>query len=134
MNLLISLLIGALFGLGLAVAGMIDPAKVLNFLDLAGHWDPTLAFVMGGAVMVTLPAYQLAKRRSAPLLAPKFSLPTKTALDKRLLIGAACFGIGWGIAGLCPGPAIAALSSGQWPVLGFVLAMVAGQWLADRTR
>lgn len=134
MNLLIALLTGVLFGLGLAISGMIDPAKVLNFLDLAGHWDPTLAFVMGGAVMVSLPAYQLARRRTRPLLAPTFRLPPNTPIDRRLLIGAAVFGIGWGIGGFCPGPAVAALGSLQWPVLGFVLAMIAGQWLADRSR
>ena len=134
MNLLISLFIGTLFGLGLSVAGMIDPAKVLNFLDITGHWDPTLAFVMGSALMVTLPVYQLVKRRTKPLLAPKFRLPTSTQIDRRLLVGAAIFGIGWGTAGLCPGPAIAALSSAQWPVLGFVVAMVVGQWLADLGR
>lgn len=128
------LLTSTLFGLGLAISGMIDPAKVLNFLDLDGHWDPTLMFVMGGAILVTLPAYQLARRRTAPLLAPLFRLSEDTKIDKRLLIGAAIFGIGWGIGGFCPGPAIAALSSAQWPVLGFVLAMIAGQWLADRSR
>lgn len=134
MNLLIALLTGVLFGLGLTVSGMIDPAKVLNFLDLAGHWDPTLAFVMGGAVLVSLPAYQLARRRARPLLAPTFKLPANTPVDRRLLVGAAIFGIGWGIGGFCPGPAVAALASLQWPVLGFVLAMIAGQWLADRSR
>lgn len=134
MNIILSTLTGTLFGLGLAISGMIDPAKVLNFLDLAGHWDPTLIFVMGGAVLVTLPAYQLARRRSAPLLTTKFSLPKTNLIDRRLLIGAAIFGIGWGVGGFCPGPAVAALSSGQWPVLAFVLAMVAGMWLADRSR
>lgn len=135
MNKFIALIAGILFGLGLSVSGMLDPAKVLNFLDLAGHWDPTLAFVMGGAILVTFPAFQLARRRAAkPLLAPAFNLPKQTLIDRRLLTGSAIFGIGWGVGGFCPGPAIAALSSAQWPVLAFVVAMVAGQWLADRTR
>lgn len=131
MNKLVALLAGVIFGLGLSVSGMLDPAKILNFLDLAGHWDPTLACVMGGAILVALPAFQWARRRTRPLLAPRFELPSNTAIDRRLLAGAAIFGIGWGLAGLCPGPAIAALSSAQWPVVGFVLAMIAGQWLAD---
>lgn len=129
----VALLVGSLFGLGLGVSGMIDPAKVLNFLDLAGSWDPTLAFVMGGAVLVSFPAFQLAKGGSRrPLFSESFHLPSRQDIDGRLMIGAALFGIGWGLGGFCPGPAIAALSSLQWPVLGFILAMVAGQWLADR--
>lgn len=133
MNKLIALLAGTLFGLGLGVAGMLDPAKVLNFLDLAGHWDPTLAFVMGGAIIISLPAFLLAKRSSrGPLFARVFQLPTRQDIDRDLLVGAAIFGIGWGIGGFCPGPAIAALASLQWSVLGFVVAMIAGQWLADK--
>ncbi|WP_026244490.1 YeeE/YedE family protein [Dasania marina] len=129
----IALLAGSLFGLGLGVSGMISPAKVLNFLDLAGHWDPSLAFVMGGAVLVAFPAFQLAKRGNRqPLLSDGFQLPSRKDIDGRLLGGAAIFGIGWGLGGLCPGPAIAALSSLQWPIVGFILAMIAGQWLADR--
>lgn len=132
MNKLVALLAGTLFGLGLGVSGMLDPAKILNFLDVAGHWDPTLIFVMGGAVIVALPAFWLAKRSSRPLLAPVFQLPARTDIDRPLVIGAAIFGIGWGIGGLCPGPAIAGLASAQWPVAGFVVAMVAGQWVADQ--
>lgn len=133
MNKIIALLAGTLFGVGLGVGGMLDPAKVLNFLDLAGHWDPTLALVMGGAVIVSFPAFFLAKRSShGPLMAKVFQLPTRQDIDKPLLIGAAIFGIGWGLGGFCPGPAIGALASLQWPVLGFVLALIFGQWLAKR--
>lgn len=132
-NAVIALLAGSLFGLGLSVSGMINPAKVLNFLDLAGQWDPTLAFVMGGAVLVAFPAFRLAQQDNRrPLLSDTFHLPSRHDIDGRLLAGAAVFGIGWGLGGFCPGPAIAALSSLQWPVMGFILAMVAGQWLADR--
>ncbi len=129
---LMALLIGVLFGLGLAVSGMISPAKVIGFLDISGQWDPTLAFVMGGAVLVAMPAFWAAKKARKPLLAAEFRLPTRKDIDGKLLLGAAVFGIGWGLAGFCPGPAIAALSSLQWPVLGFVVAMLAGQWLADQ--
>lgn len=132
MEKMLALLAGTLFGFGLAFSGMIDPAKVLNFLDVTGNWDPTLACVMGGAVLVAMPAFQLAKRRRHPLLATRFRLPTRTDIDARLVGGAALFGIGWGIAGLCPGPAVAALVSLQPPVFGFLAAMIVGQWIADR--
>lgn len=132
MNKVIALLASIIFGFGLALSGMINPAKVIGFLDIFGHWDPTLAVVMGGAILVTLPAFQLAKRRSHPLLAETFQLPTREDIDKPLVVGAALFGIGWGVAGLCPGPAIAGLGSLQWPLVGFVVAMVAGQWLSDK--
>jgi uncharacterized membrane protein YedE/YeeE len=136
MNLqsLVSLIAGILFGAGLVVGGMTDPGKVIGFLDLAGQWDPSLAFVMGAALCVTLPVFQfVVARRSSPVLGSRFFLPTKTDLDPQLLGGAALFGIGWGIAGLCPGPAIANLVSGAPEVLAFVVAMVAGMWLRDRT-
>lgn len=127
-----ALAVGVVFGLGLGISGMIDPAKVLNFLDLAGHWDPTLLLVMGGAIAVALPAFQLALRGAyRPLCSAGFDLPTRTIIDWRLVGGAAVFGIGWGLGGLCPGPAVAALASGQWPVAGFVVAMLVGQWFAD---
>lgn len=132
MNKVIALFAGIVFGFGLGVGGMLDPAKVVNFLDLAGHWDPTLLFVMGGAVVVTLPAFWLAKRARRPLLTNVFRLPRRHDINWRLLTGAALFGVGWGLAGLCPGPAVAALASLQAPVLGFLAAMVVGQWLADR--
>lgn len=126
-----ALLCGIVFGLGLAVSGMLDPAKVLGFLDVFGPWDPTLAFVMGGAILVSMPAFQLSRRRLRPLLAPRFDLPTFTHIDGRLLAGAAVFGLGWGLGGFCPGPAVAALSSLKWPVVGFIVTMAAGMWLAD---
>ncbi|MGQ0621922.1 MAG: DUF6691 family protein [Panacagrimonas sp.] len=135
MNLqsLVSLIAGVLFGAGLVVGGMTDPGKVIGFLDLAGQWDPSLAFVMGAALCVTLPVFQFViRKRSRPVLGSRFLLPTKTDLDPQLLGGSALFGIGWGIAGLCPGPAIANLVSGAPEVLAFVVAMVAGMWLRDR--
>lgn len=121
--------IGILFGVGLAVSRMIDPAKVLGFLDLAGDWDPTLAFVMLGALLVTVPAFRSIGRWRAPVLADRFHLPTARALDVRLLGGAAIFGIGWGLVGLCPGPALASLGLGIWRSGVFVLAMLAGMAL-----
>ena len=135
MNLqsLVSLLAGVLFGAGLVVAGMTDPGKVVGFLDLAGQWDPSLAFVMGAAVCVTLPVFQwVIKGRTRPVLGARYYLPTKADLDPQLLGGAVLFGIGWGIAGLCPGPAIANLASGSPQVLAFVVAMIAGMWVRDR--
>lgn len=134
MNLksLVALVAGILFGAGLVVGGMTDPGKVIGFLDLAGKWDPSLAFVMGAAICITLPVFQLMKLRSHPLLDTRFYLPTRTDLDSQLLGGSALFGIGWGIAGLCPGPAIANLSNGTPEVLAFVIAMIAGMWLRDR--
>jgi uncharacterized protein len=125
-QLILSLLSGILFALGLIVSQMVNPAKVLNFLDVAGTWDPTLAFVMGGALLVTIPAFRLILKRPQPLFARRFYMPTKQDIDARLVIGAALFGIGWGLAGLCPGPAITALATGLLPVVGFVAAMVAG--------
>ncbi|MBI2182173.1 MAG: YeeE/YedE family protein [Deltaproteobacteria bacterium] len=124
-------LVGTLFGFGLAVSEMIDPARVIGFLDVAGRWDPTLLFVMGGALAVTLPGFPLILRRARPLLAEFFALPTKSKLDGSLIVGAIIFGIGWGIAGFCPGPALAALASGSPAVALFVVAMIAGQWAAS---
>ncbi|BBL79100.1 transporter [Rubrobacter xylanophilus] len=124
-----ALFCGVLFGAGLAVSGMINPEKVLGFLDLAGNWDPTLAFVMGGALLVALPAFQLVLRRERPVLAPRFDLPTKRKVDARLVVGSAVFGVGWGLGGFCPGPAVAALVSGKGAVIAFVLAMFAGMAL-----
>lgn len=108
-RMLVALFAGALFGLGLAVSGMMDPATVTGFLDFAGDWDPTLMFVMGGALLVSIPAVRLVLRRSRPVLADGFALPTKSAVDARLLGGAGLFGVGWGLSGFCPGPAVAAL-------------------------
>ena len=117
---------GIVFGLGLAISGMMNPARVIGFLDVAGNWDPTLAFVMGGAVLVALPAYRLILGRGHPALAGSFSLPTRTNLDSPLILGSALFGVGWGLVGFCPGPAVAAVVTGLPAVLGFVAAMVAG--------
>ena len=123
---------GTLFGLGLAVSGMVNPEKVLAFLDVTGAWDPTLAFVMGGALAVTTPAFRYVLKRRRPWFAPAFALPTKTDLEPRLITGAALFGIGWGLAGLCPGPAVTALVTGSAGVFAFFAAMLAGFLLHDR--
>lgn len=120
---------GILFGVGLTISGMISPAKVLAFLDVAGAWDPSLALVMAGALFATFIGYRLVLRRPAPLLAPSFSLPTGRAIDGRLIAGAAMFGAGWGLAGFCPGPAIAALVTGSLKAAAFVVAMAIGMRL-----
>jgi uncharacterized protein len=136
MRILTALISGTLFGLGLAVSGMMNPAKVIGFLDVAGAWDPTLAFVMGGALLVTIPAFRLILGRPRPVLADGFSLPTRSAVDARLIGGSALFGVGWGLSGFCPGPAVAALVTGLTPVFAFVAAMLAGMvlyaWLFER--
>ncbi len=126
LRMLVNLFAGALFGLGLAISGMVDPQKVIGFLDVAGDWDPTLAFVMGGALLVTIPAFRLIFKRPRPVLADEFELPTKKGLDTRLLGGSALFGVGWGLSGFCPGPAVTALATGLTPVFAFVVAMIAG--------
>lgn len=131
MKLLVAALAGLLFGLGLVLSGMTDPLKVQGFLDLAGRWDPTLAFVMGGGLLVTVPGFWLIRRRTQPLLEPRFHLPKRRDIDAPLLVGAACFGIGWGIAGFCPGPALATLVRFDAAALIFVVAMLAGMALAD---
>lgn len=130
---LVSLIAGLLFGAGLALGGMTDPGKVIGFLDVAGNWDPSLGFVMGSALLITFPVFAWVRRNAKPLFAERFQLPTKRDLDPQLLIGAALFGIGWGIAGLCPGPAIANLAAGSPQILLFVVAMVGGMWLRDRS-
>ena len=126
LKMLVNLFGGTLFGLGLAISGMVNPQKVIGFLDFAGDWDPTLALVFGGALLVTIPAFRLILRRSRPVLAEEFELPSNKDVDGRLLTGAAIFGVGWGLAGFCPGPAVTALASGLLPVFAFVAAMVAG--------
>ena len=126
LKMLINLFAGTLFGLGLSISGMVNPAKVIGFLDFAGDWDPTLVLVFGGALLVTIPAFRLILRRPRPVLADDFDLPTKKDVDARLLAGAAIFGIGWGLSGFCPGPGVTALASGLLPVFAFVAAMVAG--------
>ncbi|MGR9014233.1 MAG: DUF6691 family protein [Gammaproteobacteria bacterium] len=122
-------IVGLLFGLGLIVSGMTDPAKVIGFLDLAGAWDPTLMFVMGGAVLIGSGGFAFAKKRQLSLLGAPMRLPTATELDKRLLTGSLAFGIGWGIAGFCPGPALVSAAAGQPKALIFVAAMLAGMAL-----
>ncbi len=126
MKLPFAFLTGLVFGTGIAISGMMDPAKVLNFFDIAGSWDPSLAFVMAGALIVTFAGYRLAWRRNAPLFGGGFQVPTATAIDGRLIAGSALFGIGWGIAGFCPGAAIPALGTGRWEVALFLLAVTAG--------
>ena len=118
--------VGVLFGLGLILSGMTDPRKVLGFLDLAGDWDPSLALVMGGAIAVGVLAFALARRRGSSLLGSPLHLPGNTRLDRRLILGSLTFGVGWGLAGLCPGPAIAALAIQPAPALLFIAAMALG--------
>lgn len=126
MRLLLIFITGLVFGSGISLSGMIDPAKVLNFFDLAGSWDPSLMFVMAGALVVTFIGYRLVWQRPASLLGGGFQLPTATEVDRNLVIGAALFGVGWGIAGFCPGAAIPAIGTGRWEVLLFLLSVIAG--------
>ena len=121
-----SLLAGLVFGLGLIVSGMANPAKVLGFLDLAGRWDPSLAFVMTVAIAVGLVAFLVARKRTVSFLGAEMNLPAARHIDRRLLAGSALFGIGWGIAGFCPGPGLVALGMGEVKAAVFVLAMLAG--------
>ncbi|MEQ6916104.1 DUF6691 family protein [Halomonas aquatica] len=121
---------GLIFGLGLAVSGMTDPARVIGFLDLAGAWDPTLMFVLGGAVVTNFIGYRLVLRRPNPVFGERFHLPTRTDLDARLIGGAALFGIGWGLSGYCPGPAFASIGGITGPLLAMLVTMVIGWFLA----
>jgi len=129
-------LIGLLFGFGLILSGMTDPGKVIGFLDLFGQWDPSLAFVMGGAIAVGFFAFSMAKRRTQNFLGGAMRLPTSQDIDKRLVIGSLVFGAGWGLAGFCPGPALVSLGAGQDRAVVFVIAMVLGmlayEWLEGR--
>lgn len=132
MKLLMALLCGMLFGFGLALSGMTDINNVIGFLDLFGNWNPTLAFVMVGGILVSLPFFQFGLGKiKAPLFADVFRLPTKTDIDGRLIGGAALFGIGWGLVGLCPGPAIASLAYLNIDILYFGVAMMAGMFVTD---
>jgi len=119
-------LIGLLFGVGLLLSGMTDPGKVIGFLDLAGNWDPSLAFVMGGAILVGIFAFAFAKRRTTDFFGGAIRWPTSNAIDRRLVIGSVVFGAGWGLAGLCPGPALVSLGAGVPQAIAFVGAMLAG--------
>nr|WP_297350782.1 DUF6691 family protein [uncultured Caldimonas sp.] len=127
-----SFLAGLVFGIGLLVAGMADPGKVLAFLDLAGTWDPSLAFVMGGGIAVGLVAFTVARRRTVSFIGETMHLPTARDIDRRLVGGSLVFGIGWGLAGICPGPALVLLGTGAPQGLVFVIAMLAGMWLFER--
>jgi uncharacterized membrane protein YedE/YeeE len=126
MQVLMALFVGLVFGIGLIVSGMTDPAKVQGFLDLAGNWDPSLAFVMGGAILVGLIAFRFASRRERSLLGDVMRLPTATQIDRRLVLGGLAFGAGWGLAGYCPGPVLASLAVGGAKPLFFAGAMLAG--------
>jgi uncharacterized membrane protein YedE/YeeE len=131
MNVFTSLLAGLVFGIGLIVSGMADPAKVLGFLDLAGAWDPSLAFVMAGAILVGVLAFFVAGRRARTFLGGELKLPTARQIDRRLVLGSLTFGVGWGLAGFCPGPALVALGLGEAKALVFVAAMLAGMGLFE---
>ena len=130
MKLVFALLTGLVFGIGIAISGMMDPAKVLNFFDVAGTWDPSLAFVMGGALVTTFIGYKLVFGRAAPVFEDSFNVPTSRTIDARLIGGSAIFGIGWGISGFCPGGALPALGTGRWEVFAFTAALVVGIFLA----
>lgn len=134
MGLIAALLAGVIFGLGIVLAGMANPAKILNFFDVAGTWDPSLAFVMGGALAVTFLGYRLVLRRPAPMCDSQFHLPKAREIDRPLVLGSMLFGIGWGIAGFCPGGAIPALGMGQPKALIFVVTMLLGILLARTLR
>lgn len=131
LQVIFGLLSGLVFGFGLALSGMTDTQKVIGFLDLAGDWDITLMFVMGGGLLVTVPAYQLLKNKQRPLFDLEWHLPITSAIDKQLLIGAVFFGIGWGLYGYCPGPAISSLAYGAAETYWFVLAMIVGMAIAN---
>ena len=129
MRIFMALVAGLVFGIGLIVSGMSNPAKVIGFLDLAGKWDPSLALVMAGAIAVSFVPFQLATRRSRSVLGEPMRLPTGSDIDRRLVLGALTFGAGWGLAGYCPGPALASLLSGSAKPVVFVAAMVGGMLL-----
>jgi uncharacterized protein len=132
MEKLVVLISGVLFGAGVTISGMVNPMKVLNFLDIAGAWDATLVFVMGAGLLVTLLGYQIAFKRKTPLFAPSFRLPTSQDIDAKLWGGAALFGVGWGLGGFCPGPAVASLVFGRMESITFVIAMAAGMILTTQ--
>lgn len=133
---IIGLLTGLLFGFGLLISGMTDPVKVQGFLDIFGAWDISLALVMGGGLLVAIVGVQLAKRQQTSWIGIKIELPSKTTINKKLLIGAMLFGIGWGLVGICPGPGIVLLGTGQWQAYVFIPAMIVGmlifQWLEPK--
>ena len=126
LQIIASLIAGTLMGAGLMISGMMNPNKILSFLDIFGNWDPTLIFVMGGAIFSALPGFWLSRRLIKPLLANNFQLPDEKKFDRRLVGGAAIFGVGWGLVGLCPGPAISAITTGSPQVIVFVISMTFG--------
>ncbi|MEO6363942.1 MAG: DUF6691 family protein [Caldimonas sp.] len=132
MKIFLAVISGLLFGLGLMAGGMTDPAKVQGFLDVFGLWDPSLAFVMAGAILVGIAGFAMAGRRQLAWSGETIDLPKRRVVDTRLLVGGALFGIGWGMGGLCPGPAVTALGAGFVPAVWFVVAMLIGMWLHDR--
>ena len=132
LRVLSALASGLIFGLGISASGMLDPARVRGFLDVTGAWDPSLAFVLGGAVIMATIGYRLSLLSGRPLLDDRFRLPTKARIDPPLILGSAIFGIGWGLAGFCPGPAVASLSLGLAPTILFVVAMLIGMVIHDR--
>ena len=132
MNLTISLLLGTLFGAGLAISGMTDTAKVMNFLDVTGDWDASLAFVMGAGLLITIPAFYVIRRLVKPVLASEFDMPTNTGIDFDLALGSVLFGIGWGLYGFCPGPAISSLAYLDSETALFVLSMAVGMYIAGK--
>lgn len=134
MKLVIAFLVGLAFGLGLLVSGMSSPDKVLGFLDIAGSWNPALAFVMGGAVATATPLFLIARRRKSPIAGGTYDWPDTTTVDRRLVAGSAIFGIGWGLAGICPGPAVVNLVLAPAATLPFFIAMVAGILVSARLR
>ncbi len=131
MSRIFEFIVGLLFGLGLLLSGMADPGKVLGFLDVFGSWNPSLAFVMGGAIAVGFFAFAMAKKRTTTFLGTALHLPKSSQIDKRLLIGALLFGAGWGLAGFCPGPSLVSLASGQGKAAVFVVAMIVGMVLFE---
>lgn len=134
MKNVISVIAGIFFGFGLALAQMTNPAKVLGFLDVTGQWDPTLALVLGGAVVTTLVSFRFILRRSQPVFDVNFKLPMRRDVDSQLVVGAAIFGVGWGLSGLCPGPGVAAIAQGAWQPLVFVVGLATGILTFRHTR
>lgn len=132
MKILVPLVSGFVFGVGLLVSGMANPAKVVGFLDVGGAWDPSLAFVMLGALLVAVPGYRWARRRRCSLLGDKLHMPLNTTIDRQLLLGSAIFGVGWGMTGICPGPGLLLLGLGAWEGVLFVLAMLLGMAVFKR--
>jgi uncharacterized membrane protein YedE/YeeE len=132
MKLFIALLSGVLFGFGLIVSQMVNPNKILNFLDITGDWDPSLAFVMGAALLFFIPVYRILKKKlKQPLFTNDFSLPTNTLIDRHLIIGAGLFGIGWGISGICPGPALVNITGSDPKIVVFIIAMMLGMYISS---